>query len=102
MKANQIYVLVRQIPAGRVSTYGEIAKALGSPNASRAVARVLAKNPELVKTPCHRIVYSDGRVGGYVGGVTEKIRLLDLEGVKVNSGRIIGFKEKLFNAFMLT
>lgn len=98
MTTSQVYSLVRQIPAGRVSTYGELAKALGNPDAARAVAKILSKNPELVKTPCHRIVYSNGRVGGYSGGVREKIRLLNLEGVNVISGRIQDFKEKIFRA----
>ncbi len=101
MLEDDVYRLVRQIPRGRVSTYGNIAKALGKPRASRTVGRILNRNPELVSTPCHRVVYSDGRVGGYSGGVSEKVRLLTKEGVSIFGGKISGFEEKLFKEFDL-
>ncbi|MBM3309318.1 MAG: MGMT family protein, partial [Candidatus Altiarchaeales archaeon] len=59
----------------------------------------LSKNPRPVKIPCHRVVHSDGRVGGYKLGVSEKIRLLKREGVAVKSGKIAGFKKHLFKNF---
>ena len=96
MHAKEVYWLVRKIPKGSVSTYREIAKALGKPNASRAVGVILTKNPELVKTPCHRVVHADGRVGGYAKGAQEKIRLLAKEGVLVADGKIKDFEKKLF------
>jgi O-6-methylguanine DNA methyltransferase len=87
--------LAARIPAGRVSTYGELAKALGGIRFSRAVGSALNRNPHPVAVPCHRVVYSGGRVGGYVCGVAEKIRLLSEEGVIVAGGRVLDFEEKL-------
>ncbi|HHC19248.1 MAG TPA: MGMT family protein, partial [Euryarchaeota archaeon] len=60
-----IYDLVRQIPEGYVTTYGAIAKALGDIRASKAVGEVLAMNPTPIIVPCHRVVMSDGSLGGY-------------------------------------
>lgn len=94
--AKDVYNLVCQIPKGRVSTYGAIASVLGNPRASRAVGRILNKNPYLVDIPCHRIVRSDGRVGGYAGGVEKKARILESEGVQVRAGRIKKFVEKIY------
>jgi len=78
----QVYQLVRTVPAGKVTTYGAIAKALGTPDARR-VGHALHSNPDNKKTPCHRVVYSDGRLAsGYsFGGPNEQRRKLDLEGV---------------------
>lgn len=77
------------IPRGYVSTYGWIAKHIGSPNASRAVGRVLATNPFPLVIPCHRAVRSNGELGGYQGGVEMKRRLLKMEGINFSStGRV--------------
>lgn len=91
-----VYRLVRRIPAGRVTTYGAIARALNRPDAVRAVARALKENtktflvdrgPDAV--PCHRVVRSTGHLGGYNGGVDAKLNLLRSEGVPIPShGRI--------------
>jgi len=72
---------VHRIPRGRVATYGMIARALGSPGATRAVGRALAGNPIPLLVPCHRVVRSDGTLGGYAGGGTLKRLLLEWEGV---------------------
>ncbi|MFH1788257.1 MAG: MGMT family protein [Candidatus Altiarchaeota archaeon] len=96
MDPQKIYALVRKIPSGKVSTYQELAKAAGEPKAARAVGKILSKNPDLIKTPCHRIVRSDGIVGGYAGGEKEKIRLLEKEGLTVITGKILAFQEKKF------
>jgi deoxyribonuclease V len=95
------YALVKQIPAGRVSTYGSLANALGDPIAARAVGVMLSQNPEPVTIPCHRVVSSDGTIGGFThpNGILEKIGLLKGEGVNVESGRIIDFKNILFTDF---
>ena len=72
---------VRRIPRGEVRTYGEIARALGSPGAARAVGNAVAANPVPLLIPCHRVVRSDGRLGEYSGGGPQvKARLLALEG----------------------
>jgi len=73
---------VKKIPYGKVTTYGVIAKMLGT--SPRAVGQALKKNKELITIPCHRVVKSDGTLGGYVQGVKEKKRLLESEGVDTN------------------
>jgi len=72
---------VHRIPRGRVATYGMIARALGSPGATRAVGRACAGNPIPLLVPCHRVVRSDGILGGYAGGAALKRLLLEWEGV---------------------
>lgn len=96
---NRVYELTSQIPKGRVSTYGLLAEEAGRPGAARAVGRLMNANPTPIVVPCHRVVYSDGRVGGYGGGVKTKIRLLSSEGVVVVDRRIANFKEVLFRDF---
>jgi methylated-DNA-[protein]-cysteine S-methyltransferase len=69
------------IPRGRVSSYGRIADALGSPGASRAVGNALARNPFPIVIPCHRALRSDRTLGGYQGGQRMKRALLEAEGI---------------------
>jgi methylated-DNA-[protein]-cysteine S-methyltransferase len=71
----------RKIEIGRTVTYGELAKKAGRPNASRAVGSALAKNPMPLIIPCHRIIRSDGKLGGFSapGGIAVKKKMLDLE-----------------------
>lgn len=75
-----VYEAVRAIPFGKVATYGQIAKAIGRPNAQRAVGQALGKNPTSIVIPCHRVVASHG-LGGFTGGIAWKKKLLRLEGV---------------------
>jgi len=77
------------IPRGRVSSYGALALRLGSPGAARAVGTALARNPFPIVIPCHRAVRSDGRLGGFGGGLEMKRALLEMEGVRFDSkGRV--------------
>lgn len=73
---------LRRIPPGQVRTYGEIARSLGKPNAARAVGTACARNPLPLIIPCHRVVRTDGGLGGYSmrGGVALKRQLLEMEG----------------------
>src|SRR5512133_540752 len=64
IKDSDVYDLLLKIPAGKVSTYGDLAKALGNPLASREIGRILGKNPDPIKVPCHRVVRSNEKVGG--------------------------------------
>ncbi len=75
-----------RIPKGRVITYKELAKRIGKPQAVRAVANAVAANPDAPRIPCHRVVRSDGSLGGYSGkgGVATKRRLLKKEGVDLS------------------
>jgi len=81
----RVYVLVAQIPKGKVATYGDVARAAGSPRAARAVGTAMANNKDTDHVPCHRVVRSDGHVGSYGGGPKgswKKKRLLEREGVE--------------------
>lgn len=73
----------RRVPRGQVSTYAEIAKRIGNPKAVRAVGQALRRNPIPIVVPCHRVVASDGTLGGYGGNLRDqrKLDLLKLEGV---------------------
>ena len=79
----KVYKVVSKIPKGRVMTYKEVALAVGSPKAYRAVGNALNKNPRLGIVPCHRVVRSDGKTGGYVLGEKKKLELLKKEKVKL-------------------
>lgn len=87
-----------RIPKGKVSTYSAIAKAIGNPNAVRAVGNALNKNPYAPRVPCHRVVCSDGCIGGYAKGAKMKIKMLRAEGVAIVCGRVADFKKKLFTS----
>jgi deoxyribonuclease V len=95
--------LTAQIPKGMVTTYGEIAKALGDIRASRAVGMMEHANPRPVSVPCHRVVYRDGGLAGYSAqeGVSKKARLLRTEGVEIKHNRITDLKNILFSDFKL-
>jgi HemK-related putative methylase len=86
------YALLSLVPQGKVTTYGAIAHALGT-GASRAVGNAMNKNPYAPEIPCHRVVNSDGKVGGFAGGTNEKIRMLEKEGIHVKGGRILSFEK---------
>jgi methylated-DNA-[protein]-cysteine S-methyltransferase len=83
----QCYALLKQIPAGKVTTYRELAKAMDS-RAWRAVGSAMAKNRHLIVIPCHRVVRSDGSVGQYALGSDKKAELLQDEGVTVSNGKV--------------
>ena len=74
---------LKKIPRGSIKTYSQVAKAIGKPLAVRAVANAISKNPDLPKIPCHRVIRSDGSLGGYSGkgGIKTKKLLLKKEGI---------------------
>lgn len=92
----KVWQVLKKIPRGKVTTYKEVAKFIGSPKASRAVGNACNLNPNAPAVPCHRVVKSDGRLGGYAYGVKKKIALLNKEGVKVEKGRVKNFSEKVY------
>ncbi len=75
----QVWAVLRQIPYGQTRTYAQVAAAIGHPSAVRAAAHAIATNPLAVLTPCHRVVRSDGGLGGYRWGVERKKQLLQVE-----------------------
>ena len=79
----KVWNYLKKIPKGKVKTYLEVAKAIGKPKAFRAVANAVGKNPYPPKIPCHRVIRSDGKLGGYSapGGIKTKKKLLKMEGI---------------------
>ncbi len=75
-----VWAQLRAIPYGSTISYGELARRVGNPKASRAVGLANGRNPIAVIVPCHRVVAGDGSLGGYGGGLGRKTALLDLEG----------------------
>jgi methylated-DNA-[protein]-cysteine S-methyltransferase len=82
IKDQEVYDLLLAIPPGKVSTYGDIANALGHPHAARLIGNILKRNPNPIQVPCHRIVKSNGMLGGYMYGISMKKQLLKEEGIK--------------------
>ena len=80
-----VWNALKEIPRGEVRTYKQLAVQIGRPQSIRAVANACGKNPYIVKIPCHRVIRSDGGLGGYSGpgGIEEKRRLLKQEGVNI-------------------
>lgn len=90
--AERVYRALCAVPRGRVVTYADLARAAGIENGQRAVGRMMAANPYPGIVPCHRVVRSDGRIGGYMYGAESKAAMLRREGVEVDGdGRIAGF-----------
>ena len=79
----RVWSYLKKIPRGNVRTYSQVAKAIGKPLAVRAVANAIGKNPNAPKIPCHRVIRSDGSLGGYSakGGLRTKKLLLKREGI---------------------
>lgn len=84
----RVWQAARAIPAGKVTTYGALARRIGSPGAARAVGNALGANPLPILVPCHRVVRSDGTLGGFGGGIPLKIRLLRHEHVPLHHERL--------------
>ena len=78
----KVWKAISKIPRGQVRTYKELAKLIKKPKASRAVANACGKNPYPIKIPCHRVIRSDGSLGGYSGrgGISAKKNILKKEG----------------------
>jgi methylated-DNA-[protein]-cysteine S-methyltransferase len=96
----KVWKLMEKIPKGRVTTYGLVAKKLNT-KAYRAVGNACRRNPYAPRVPCHRVVRSDGTVGGFGGktsgkNVKKKIQMLRKEHVEIIDGRIADFAEVIF------
>ena len=87
---DKVYELTRQIPKGKVATYGQLAKLAGNPKAGRAVGVFMRVNQDAPHTPCHRVVASDGSLTGYsgVGGISKKKQMLMSEGISFSGVKV--------------
>ncbi len=101
----KIYNLLKKVPKGRVTTYKILAEKLGT-KAYRAVGQAMQSNPYAPNVPCHRVVKSNGDIGGFMGKINKnskevkkKIKMLEREGVKVQDGKIKGFEKIRFDFF---
>jgi len=89
------YDVLRKVPRGKVTTYKEIARKINS-KAYRAVGNAMNKNPYAPRVPCHRVVKSNGEVGGFASGTKKKIKMLRKEGIEIKNNKI-DLKKYLFN-----
>lgn len=92
----KVLQVIKRIPFGKVATYRGVARAVGRPKAMRAVGNALNKNPQAPRVPCHRVVKSNGEVGGYACGMKKKRELLEKEGIIFEKGKILDFKKVLY------
>jgi methylated-DNA-[protein]-cysteine S-methyltransferase len=96
INAQKIYDLLSEIPKGKVTTYKALAKQVKT-KGYRAIGQIVGANPNAPKVPCHRVVRSDGGLGGYAFGLKKKIELLAAEGVKVSDGEVTDFEKKFYD-----
>lgn len=97
---NKTYQLLKTVPRGRVTTYKALADALGT-RAYRAIGQCMKNNPYAPLVPCHRVVASDGTIGGFMGAksgknIRKKIALLQAEGIRIVNNRVEDFRRVLF------
>lgn len=92
--SKKLYKLLEKIPKGKVTTYKELAQQLDT-KGYRAVGKLVGLNPNAPKVPCHRVVRTDGELGGYAFGLEKKIEILSEEGVQVIANKIVDFDKKL-------
>ena len=78
-----VYEQLLQVPYGETVSYGELAKRVGRPKGARAVGQAVGRNPICIIIPCHRVIASNGSIGGFGGGIALKRKLLGIEGVVV-------------------
>ena len=98
--SESVYDLLRKVPKGRVTTYKELAHALGT-KAYRGVGQSMRKNPYAPEVPCHRVVAASGRIGGFQGktsgvAIQKKIKMLQDEGVEIHGGKVRDFEKILY------
>ena len=92
----KVYKKLLDVPKGQITTYGELAKAVGLKHGQRVIGKIMNKNPYPVLVPCHRVVMSSGKIGGYAYGEHIKMKMLSDEGIEIINGKIESFNKKLF------
>jgi len=93
---HKIFKKLLQVPKGQITTYGELSKAVGLKNGQRAVGKIMNKNPYPVIIPCHRVVMSTGKIGGYAYGEHVKTKLLTDEGIQIRNGKIVDLEKTIY------
>ena len=94
---SECYEALKKVPKGKVITYAGLAREIGKPKAHRAVGNAMNKNPFAPKVPCHRVVKSNGELGGFADDINVKIKRRHEEGVDVLNNKIVNFKSILFS-----
>ena len=92
----RVYKKLLQVPTGYVITYQELANEVGLQNRQRMIGRIMKNNPFTVIVPCHRVVKSDGNIGGYAFGEKIKKNMLQNEGIEIHGNKIINFEKRKF------
>ncbi len=92
----KIYKKLLEVPKGQITTYGDLAKAVGLKNGQRVVGKIMNKNPYPVIIPCHRVVMSTGKIGGYAYGEYIKIKMLRDEGIEIKGGKIMNLENTVY------
>ena len=92
----KIYKKLLQVPSGKITTYGELSRAIGLKNGQRLIGQIMKKNPFPVIVPCHRVVKSNREVGGYAFGVNIKRNMLTKEAICIKNNRIENFEKTFF------
>jgi len=91
----KVYKKLLEVPKGKITTYGELAKAIGLKNGQRVIGKIMNKNPYPVIVPCHRVIKSDGKIGGYAWGEKVKAKMLSNEGIKIKNGKILDVEKSI-------
>ena len=92
----KIYKKLLEVPKGKITTYGELAKAVGLKNGQRVVGKIMNKNPYPVIIPCHRVIMSTGKIGGYAFGEQIKTNMLNDEGIQIKNGKILDLENRVY------
>ncbi|HLC24082.1 MAG TPA: MGMT family protein [Nitrosopumilaceae archaeon] len=92
----KVYKKLLEVPKGKITTYGELAKAIGLKNGQRVIGKIMNKNPYPVIVPCHRVIKSDGKIGGYAWGEKVKAKMLSNEGIKIKNGKILDVEKSIY------
>ena len=93
---HKVYKKLLDVPKGQITTYGDLAKAVGLKNGHRIIGKIMKKNHYPGLIPCHRVVMSTGKIGGYAYGEHVKMKMLSDEGIAITNGKIESFNKKLF------
>ena len=93
---SECYKALKKVPSGNVITYSGLASMIGRPRAHRAVGSAMNKNPFAPEVPCHRVVKSNGDLGGFATDIKVKIKRLQKEGVMISNNKIVNFQSILF------